>query len=111
MLDRSRWPCRSQVEQATRGPRHHVDAGLERRDLWLVGPAAVDSEHAGAESLARDDEVRGDLDREFTGRDDDKCPRAVIVDQLDELEQRGSERKSLARAGPGLSDQVGASER
>ena len=101
----------SQVEQAPRRPRHHIDAGFERRHLRLVGPATVDGEHAGAQALAGDDEVRGDLNREFTGRDDDQCPRAMVVDQVDELEQRSSERKGLARAGSGLADQVGASQR
>ena len=35
----------------------------------------------------------------------------MIVDEVDELEQRRPERKSLARAGSCLADQVGASQR
>ena len=100
-----------EVEQPARRAGHDVDAGLEGGDLRLVRTAAVDGEHPRAQALTRDDEVGGDLNREFAGRDDDQRARAMIVDEVNELKQWRPERQRLAGAGAGLPDQVGAGER
>jgi hypothetical protein len=78
--------------------------------LRFVRTAAVHGQHPRAQALARDDEVGGDLNGEFAGRDDDQRAWAVVVDEIDELKQRRPERQRLAGAGAGLPDQVGAGE-
>lgn len=112
-----------EVEQPARGADDDVDALLERFDLRLVGPAAVDGEHPDVTDLAGGLEVVGDLLAQLAGGDDDE--RLGGVGQLvgpgparldvrrdgDALQERQPEAERLAGAGLGLADDVGAGER
>ena len=64
-----------EVEQPAGGADDDVDAGVQRVDLRLVGPAAVDGEHARAHVDRGRAQVVGDLDRQFPGGHDDQGPR------------------------------------
>ena len=110
----------SEVEQPARGADDHVDALLQRLDLRLVGPAAVDGRDAqlavaDRQVLRREGEVAVHLQAELAGGDDDQCARDA--GQLafgvggDPLQQRHAERKRLAHTGAGLTDQVIACQR
>ena len=64
-----------QVEQPAGGADDDVDALAQGLDLRLVGAAAVDGEHPGAEQPPGALEVFGDLDAQLTGGDDDERQR------------------------------------
>ena len=103
-----------QVEQPAGRADDDVDALAQRVDLRLVGPAAVDGEHAGAELLAGGGEVAGDLHGELAGRRDDQRLRrgaAWPPGSVEPVEQRDAEAERLAGAGAGLADQVAAGQR
>ena len=104
-----------QVEQPAGGADDDLDALLERLDLRLVGPAAVDGQHADAALVPGRLEVAGDLDGELAGRHDDERLRLAGGRQrvvplvgrcLHELQQRDAEAEGLAGAGLGLADDV-----
>ena len=107
----------SQVEQPAGGADDDLDACLQRLDLRLVGPAAVDGEHPGAEDPSGALEVFGDLDAQLTGGDDDEGQRAAAVGvarrgrRVDALEHRDAEARASCRCRCGLADDVGAVER
>ncbi|MBD0690097.1 hypothetical protein BG452_29735 [Streptomyces sp. CBMA123] len=112
-----------EVQQSARGADHDVDALVERLDLRLVRPAAVDREHADVADLAGGLQVVGDLGAELTRRDDDQRlrevgelllggPAGVHVGAHDgPLDQREAETEGLAGAGLGLADDVVAGQR
>ena len=85
----------------------------ERARLRLVGPAAVDGQHAGPELPAGGGEVAGDLHRQLAGRGDHERlrRRALGRRQVELVEQRNAEAEGLAGAGAGLADQVVAGQR
>ena len=111
------------VEKPARGADDDVDARLEGLDLRLVRAAAVDGQYAGTgtgtgrgvrEPFARGLYVPGDLDGEFARRHDDERAGLAVAPQLggaEPLQQRDAECESLARAGPGLADDVMSAER
>ena len=95
-----------QVEQPAGGADDDVDAGRQRVDLRLVGPAAVDGEHARAHVDRGDAQVVGDLDGQFPGGHDHEGQRRARRGLSDQLKQRNAEREGLSGAGPGLPDDV-----
>ncbi len=111
-----------EVEQPARGADDHVDALLQRLDLRLVGPAAVDRGDAHVAHLAGGQQVVGDLRAQFAGGDDDQRLRRVgevlglraarlhVGGDGDPLEERKTEAERLAGAGLGLADDVRARE-
>ena len=105
-----------EVEQPAGGADDDLDAGPQRLDLRLVGPAAVDGEHPGAEQATGALEVFGDLNAQLTGGNDDQRERPAAFGVSgaagrDALEHRDAEREGLAGAGARLADDVGAVER
>ncbi len=102
-----------QVEQPAGGADHDVDIG-QCLDLRLVGTAAVESDDFRAAARSGQPHVVGDLDGQFPGRHDDQGSgrRRLAVGRADQsLHHRNAEGKRLARASPGLPDQVIAVER
>ncbi len=107
-----------QVEQPARGADDDVDALLQRLDLRLVGPAAVDRQDPDVADLAGGLQVVGDLGAQLAGGDHDQRLRAlaelvlggparVHVGAHDRaLDQRQAEAQGLAGAGLGLADDV-----
>ena len=95
-----------QIKQPARSADDDVDAGGQRVDLRLVGPAAVNGEDTGAEVDRRGAQVVGDLDRQFPGRHHDEGLRRARWPVLDQLEQRDAEGERLAGACPRLPDDV-----
>ena len=102
-----------QVEQTARGADDDVDAGLERLDLRLVRPAAVDGQDPRAELAGRGDQVFGDLDGQLAGRHDDQPAwlLTVLTRFADALQHRDAERVGLSRACARLTDDVLAAQR
>jgi hypothetical protein len=68
-----------QVEQPAGGADDDLDAGLQRGDLRLEGPAAVDGLHADAAPGAGGGQVAGDLHAQLTGGDDDQRLRDAVA--------------------------------
>ena len=68
-----------EVEQPSGGADDDLDAVAQRLDLRLVGAAAVDGEHPGAEQPTGALEVFGDLNAQLTGGDDDEGQRPAVV--------------------------------
>ncbi len=64
-----------QVEQPSRRADQDVDPGPQGLDLRLVGAAAVQRQHAGADAGAGHPQVVGDLDGQFPGGDDHQGDR------------------------------------
>ena len=98
-----------QVEQPAGGADHDVHAAAQRVDLRLVGPAAVDGEHPGAQRHAGYPQVVGDLAGQLPGGHHDERRRGGRlagrgVGQV--LQQRDAEGQRLAGAGAGLADDV-----
>ncbi len=100
-----------EVDETARGADDDLDAPLERLDLGLVGPAAVDGEDADAALRAGALEVAGHLDGELAGRGDGEGLRLargrqagerVVTRGDDAVEDRDAEAEGLARAGLGL---------
>jgi hypothetical protein len=109
-----------QVEQSTGGADDDVDALLQGLDLRLVGPAAVDGcdgqlALTGAQVLRGDGQVAEHLEAQLAGGNDDQCARdtrqLTVGVGGDALQHRYTERKGLAHAGAGLTDQVVACQR
>ena len=103
-----------QVEQAPGGSHHHVHARAQRVDLRLVSAAAVHRDHPRLAGLAGRLQVVGDLDRQFPGRHHDQGTgpaRGHRRLQGQPLQQRNAERQRLARAGPGLANDVMTGQR
>src|SRR5699024_11458969 len=71
-----------QVQQTAGGTDDDVRTVFQPIDLWLVGAATVDGEDPSATALARGGQVRGDLDGQFAGRDDDQRARALGCPRL-----------------------------
>jgi hypothetical protein len=93
---RSRWRRSDQVEEPARGTDDDVNAGRQRVDLRLVGPAAVDGQHAYPQVDRGGAQVVGDLDRQFPGGHDHEGLRAAALPVLfDQLQQRDAERQGL----------------
>ena len=112
--DRLQMALADQVEQAPGGAHHDVHARAQRVDLRLVGAPAVQRDHPRPAGLAGRLQVIGDLNRQFPGGDDDQGPgvaRARGRLAVQPLQQRDAERQRLARAGPGLADDVLAGQR
>ena len=111
--DKVRWPCWARSSSRPGVPTTTSTPVPQRLDLRLVGPAAVDGEHAGAEPLAGTREVGRDLHGQLAGRGDDQGLRlgAVAARQREPVEQRHAEAQRLAGAGAGLADQVVAGQR
>ncbi len=111
-----------EVEQPARGADDHVDALLQGLDLGLVGPAAVDRQHAHVADLARREQVVGDLGAQLARGDDDEGLGGVreglgggasgldVGGDGDALQERKTEAQRLAGAGLGLADDVRARE-
>ncbi|CAA9257679.1 MAG: hypothetical protein AVDCRST_MAG83-2530 [uncultured Arthrobacter sp.] len=108
-----------QVDQPARGADNDLDAALQRLDLRLVGPAAIDGDDARVALLRRGGEVAGDLDGEFAGGHDDeglRCARdrklvvAGVIGADDALQGGDAEAKGLAGSGLGLADDVVAAQ-
>jgi hypothetical protein len=96
-----------EIEQPARRTDDDVHATLERFELWLVGPAAVDHEDPGAPRAAREVDVACHLAGELAGRDDDERLRLSALGlRGDLLQDRDGEREGLAGPGAGLADEV-----
>ena len=73
-----------EVEQSARGADDDVGTGLQRLDLRLVGPAAIDGDDAelasaiSAEVLGRAGQVVVDLNAQLTGGYDDQRARGPV---------------------------------
>ena len=66
--DRSRCRCPTRSSSRPGVPTTMSTAAAQRVDLRLVGPAAVDGEHPGAQGHAGHPQVVGDLAGQFPGR-------------------------------------------
>ena len=109
-----------EVQQPAGRADDDVGAGLQRVDLWLVGPSTVDRHDGqlailGSEVLRRDGQVARHLQAQLAGRHNDECAgdatqRAVGV-VGDALQQRHTEGVGLAHPGAGLADQIVAGQR
>ena len=104
-----------EVEQATGGADHDLDAALQLLDLGLERAPAVDRRDAHAALPSGPLEVAGDLHRELTGGGHGQGLRLARVAQLGEalvgggdhaVEHRDAEAEGLAGAGLGLADDV-----
>ncbi len=94
-----------QVEQAPWRADDDVDALLQRLDLRLVGPAAVDGRDGqlaftGGEVLRRGGQVSGHLQAQFAGWDDDECARDTAQRALVSVVMRCSSGTPKARVLP-----------
>ena len=111
---RFRWPWRTRSSRRPGVPTTMSTDG-QRLDLRLVGPAAVEHDHLGADPAAGDLQVIGDLDGQFPGRHDDQRARrgldAAAGHLVQALQDRHAEGEGLAGAGPGLADEVMALQR
>lgn len=111
-----------EVEQPPRGADDDVDALLERLDLRLVRPAAVDGENAYVTDLAGRQQVVRHLLAQLARRDDDEGLRGLgellglgaagldVGGDGHALKERETETERLAGAGLGLADDVRAAE-
>ena len=115
---RSRWRWRARSMQPAGGADDDLDAVLQRLDLRLVRPAAVDAQHPHAAAACRPWRGRAatwmpssrvgtttracGLPRTSSGVD--SKPRGPRGDALHQ--QRDAEAEGLAGAGLGLADQV-----
>jgi hypothetical protein len=109
-----------QVDHASGGADHDLDAAVQRLDLRLVGAAAVDLQHTDAAVAGSGGEVAGDLHGELTGGDHHERLRlaglgqgfpAVLARADDALQDRDAEAEGLAGTGLGLADDVVPAER
>jgi len=105
-----------QVEESAGGADHDLDAAPESFDLWLVGAAAVNGKHPGAQEPASSFQVFRDLNAKLTGGNHGKGQWAAVVGGFGArsshpLEHRDAEREGLAGARAGLPDDIGAGER
>ena len=110
----------SEVEEPPRGADDDVGPCAQRVDLRLIGAAAVNRHHrqlavADGQVLRGEGEVTVDLQAQFAGGHHDDGPRGAGQRAFgvcgDRLQQWHTERKGLAHAGAGLSDQIVARHR
>ena len=107
-----------EVEQAARGADDDVGTGLQRLDLRLVGPTAVDGDDAqraaavGPKVFGGTGKVVVDLHAQLSGGHHDQCARRSVQWAVrggtggDAVQQWHAEGEGLAHAGARLTDQV-----
>ena len=105
-----------QIDQPPGRADDHVHALLQRSELLLVGPAAVDRGDAHWGQRRRVGKIVAHLHRELAGGHNNQRPRGAVefldVGVVeDTVEQRHAEAEGLAHAGPRLPDDVPAYQR